>query len=1142
METNKNSMYYYPDYDDENFVNDISNRLEFQINLPKKEKECSDTDFQLSSYQIFLKNFISEETPYKSLLIFHGTGTGKTCSAVSIAENYKDIYFNKNKRIIVLLSKNILDGWKNTIYNPGKGTNQCTDDTYVQLMENNNKFFNQKVNEIKDRNKLVKKFYDFYGYRKFANYVKEIMNKYSQYEKGDNVDKLRIKAIKETFSNRLLIIDEVHNIRSDDNSKAIMQYLNILVKYSDNLKLIMLSATPMYNKSTEIIWLLNLMLSNDNRARIYEKDIFDNEKLIDADGIDDADGTDSGPGGKEILEKNLRGYVSYIRGETPDKFPIRLYPSNNILKNFPKKDMFNKRISNKINILKDKLFDCQMIKDKTQQITYNIALDNILRNKTGQKTDKKLQLHEESQLMQISNIVYPSESDTIKNKYGEKGLNNIFSIRDNKYTYKNQDNPIFDIDRITDYSIKIKKLLEVIKQSQGIIFIYSQYIQSGVIPLMLALEQNGYQQYSNNTILDYQGKIEPISYQGESISECKSRGKEFKRAKFIVITGTTEISKNNTEEIRRINEDDNKNGEEIKIIIGSVVASEGLDLKRIREIHVLDPWHHLNRMEQIIGRGIRYCSHSDLEVVEHDEKKYSKENVLIYLYTGTLPDDDKDSIDISIYRRAEKKSVSIGEIELILKKNAIDCKLFGDINIIGKNDVKPINLIDSQGKLINDYEPYDRKYTKACSYRKECNYTCNYKKKTIKKEINTNTFNNQLGKNIYSIAYRYIKELFKIKSMYTINDIVEYMEQYINLDKQIIYLTLQNMIRYPDKSLYDINGQKGYLIYNNKYYIFQPDNISNKTIPYYDRLVLKDNVQEHINLEVDEDKNLDKIKTLKKSKTKPKDNKEGIYAKIEDNNIFKTLKGNESYNWITDDSDPAKKLRYEYNMERLDISEKEIILNDLIINNNKIKNVTLEETIRNYYKYNLINDKYELGYTDNPIGFNLFDLVKPRYFIKGKEVHSDVRDEMNKNIKNYIKTAEYKKRFPTKTPELWIYNYNNNGIKSRLIHKDTNKPTINRKKNSLKYGAQCENPTPYKLDKWYNYLFELIEILGEPDYTIELKQNPNKNVKTCILLEMICRRLSKETNDIYYYSYDSFFMRTNIINIISKYNGFNVIN
>ena len=45
----------------------------------------------------------------------------------------------------------------------------------------------------------------------------------------------------------------------------------------------------------------------------------------------------------------------------------------------------------------------------------------------------------------------------------------------------------------------------------------------------------------------------------------------------------------------------------IKIVIGSVVEkSEGLDLKNIREIHILDPWYHLYRIEQIIGRGIRF--------------------------------------------------------------------------------------------------------------------------------------------------------------------------------------------------------------------------------------------------------------------------------------------------------------------------------------------------------------------------------------------------------------------------------------------------------------------------------------------------------------------------------------------------------
>ena len=37
---------------------------------------------------------------------------------------------------------------------------------------------------------------------------------------------------------------------------------------------------------------------------------------------------------------------------------------------------------------------------------------------------------------------------------------------------------------------------------KGIIFIYTRHVKSGVIPLMLALEQNGYKHYSGNNILN----------------------------------------------------------------------------------------------------------------------------------------------------------------------------------------------------------------------------------------------------------------------------------------------------------------------------------------------------------------------------------------------------------------------------------------------------------------------------------------------------------------------------------------------------------------------------------------------------------------------------------------------------------------
>ena len=86
-----------------------------------------------------------------------------------------------------------------------------------------------------------------------------------------------IDKIRETYSNRLLIIDEVHNIRSETESKTenILKYIEYAIRYSDKFKINNnVCDTPMYNKSTEIIWLLNMMLINDGKETINESDVF----------------------------------------------------------------------------------------------------------------------------------------------------------------------------------------------------------------------------------------------------------------------------------------------------------------------------------------------------------------------------------------------------------------------------------------------------------------------------------------------------------------------------------------------------------------------------------------------------------------------------------------------------------------------------------------------------------------------------------------------------------------------------------------------------------------------------------------------------------------------------------------------------
>ena len=91
---------------------------------------------------------------------------------------------------------------------------------------------------------------------------------------------------------------EVHNIRSDENqkdSRDTIHYIEMVIKYSDKLRLILLTANPMYNLSNEIIWILNMLLLNDKKPIIMEKDIFDKEgNLIN----------------EELLKDKSKGYIS----------------------------------------------------------------------------------------------------------------------------------------------------------------------------------------------------------------------------------------------------------------------------------------------------------------------------------------------------------------------------------------------------------------------------------------------------------------------------------------------------------------------------------------------------------------------------------------------------------------------------------------------------------------------------------------------------------------------------------------------------------------------------------------------------------------------------------------------------------------
>lgn len=777
----------YPFLYDKNFNEKIYKKYEFNKYKNYIINQIYTDEFNKTKTQNIVSNYISLNTPYNGLLLFHGVGTGKTCAAVSIAEQFKDYVYENDKNIYIFTpSETLTEQWKNEIFNYDKYISsdgldtQCTGTDYTSLVKKFNvrNISKEKVN--KKIQKIISKYYKFYGYRKFANNFKKITKDLSIKDK--------ILYVKNNYSNCVFILDEVHFIRDNNKeNKDIIPTLKFIARYSNNCKFILLSATPMYNSSNEIELLLNILLLNDNRSPITKSFFDKNNNLIEKK--------------TEEFKKILTGYVSYIRGENPETFPIKLYPKNSELIQDVKGIQFVKLPMQSEQLKKYNVISQDIIDDE------EFDVDENLKNNFRQNTTM------------CSNIVFPT------NLFGNEGFESCIDfVKKNKYNLnKNSfidDKSFLDISNLHKYSIKFSKIIKNIEKSQGIVFIYSRFLNSGIIPLALALEVNGYNNYSNNNLLKKYGN----------------------KGNYILLTGSTE-KKILNEYVKACNDTNNLEGERIKIILGSGAIEQGLNFKRIREVHIIDPWFHFFRMDQIIGRAFRNMSHKLLPL--------EKQNVNIFLYIAFDPNSNEISNDEFIYNSAYTKDKQIQKIIYLLKTNSIDCNLTKNENIFNKSIASYgfKKIIDSQGILRydvnsenNEFNFLDIDKSRECNYE-NCNYLCNPDLEN-NLEIDELDFNTMSYFELYEIndIKKIIINIYKSNYIFEFNEIHKIIKNEYNKNvKDIyIYIALEELIK-SKKEFINNNNIKGFINYNNEYYVFQPTYLKNTNLNIEYRNLLKNN-------------------------------------------------------------------------------------------------------------------------------------------------------------------------------------------------------------------------------------------------------------------------------------------------------------
>jgi hypothetical protein len=861
--------FFYPEQNDPNIQEKIFKKREFYYHrIPKRNKlknfeeiqkyrdENCQPGFEARAHQKILTNFINPNSPYSGLLLIHGTGTGKTASAISIAEQFKDQVKKYNTKIYVVVpGPNTRENWKNELI-------FTTGETYIK----NKEILNQMTKYERERETKIGiysalQFYRILSYKTFYRKVlgekiaekkitddNKIKKDYKKKEDGSFEREIVIDKIN-NMDNSIIIIDEAHNITNNEYGES----LKTIIKKSKNLKVILLSATPMKNLAEEIIELLNFL--KPKNEKIKKDEIFTKEDQIHLIKFK--------PNGKKILKEKSSGYVSFFRGNIPFTFAKRID-----IGKIPKGLLFTPLVQCKLESFQLKNYNLTLNNsndplDRASSSAANFIFPGLDKNKkdlNGYHSTEGLNIllsqinTDKNKLLKLIN------KKIFKNKLKSDILQNFLKETDNKNLIGN----ILHIDYLKHFSIKFYNCIKNLNRlndrdlGSGTAFIYSNLVKAGGIELFSnCLIQNGYLEYKEN-FKDYDIKDNTLdAITGKTFAEFKKKNlSEFNPATFILITGSIDESGEDIPEVKQkqirdvFNNNENKKGKLIKFVLGSQVMNEGITLKNTKEIHILDVHYNLGKLEQVIGRGIRMCMHQDLVTNEY---RYPEVNV--YRYVVSLK--NNLSTDEKLYKKAELKYLLVKETEKVLKEAAIDCPLLINQNKFPeeideyKGCVPPsLENLKKNKKIcpaLCDFSDCDLKCDNKSLNKKYWNKKIDDYKTLTKKEIDYNTFNDKLAKFEIDDFKNKIKDLYRFEHIYEYDKILAIIMNSINknnielFDKKYLDIALEQLMPKTDNDfnnfndvIFDKYNKSGYLIQRGKYYIFQP-NDEKTNVPYYYR-------------------------------------------------------------------------------------------------------------------------------------------------------------------------------------------------------------------------------------------------------------------------------------------------------------------
>lgn len=626
------------------------------------EDPCNEKrDFGITKYQEFVGQFLNYTSPFKDILVYHGVGAGKTYTAINIY----NILFNYTPK------------WNIFLIIPAS----LHDDPWLKDI----KAFISKTEYEERFNNII-----------FIHYDSPIADR-------DFLEKVK-RA--DTNKTSVFIIDEAHRFMNNvynnvsgkkgKRAQTIYDYIQQEKKDNSNTRIVLLSATPAVNKPFEFALIFNLLRPGSFPT---------SESIFQQIFISSANFASLNENAKNMFQRRILGLVSYYIGATPDKFASKTVHYVNIPMEKYHEEVY--KYFEEIEEQKEKM-RLKMSRGKVgdQMSTYasytrqscNFVFPNIDEKVNGEKRPrpshfrikesdavvitegKNLEKKKELTKSKAEILEYMKATRTFVNAFIDYLKEALRVDKENKHTI------IDDVKKFrTEYdgsfsdfmekenkkstllmkmnmcSPKFIRIIFNILKTKGTVMIYSNYVEmEGLQLLKVFLSFFGFLSIDDDKEFNKDDLQPDKKLEKDGLRYCEFHG------------GVER-------DVRKINKDifnksENKYGKYCKIIMISPAGTEGINLNNVRQVHIVEPYWNEVRIEQVIGRALRFCQHKDLP---QEERKVDVFRYKMVRNNKKITTDEKME-DIS----RKKNNLLLSFIDAV-KEAAVDCELFKAHNMMG---------------------------------------------------------------------------------------------------------------------------------------------------------------------------------------------------------------------------------------------------------------------------------------------------------------------------------------------------------------------------------------------------------------------------------------------------------------------------